>query len=281
MSRITVYESSGGVKNTVVKRIASACGFPYKTQQDFLSKGLEGDIVICAGILGVGGAAIKEAQRQGKTFIYLDYGYFNDSRKGRWWRVHVNSFHAKTWHDYNKGPRRAWRKYDRIAQGPFHPYTKSGNHILVCPPTPAVTEYFGQHDWLDKTLEELKSHTSRPIKVRYKPSVVGVRWEQGMLFNSGETIKTPADTIDQDFKNCWAMVTYNSAMFVDALRRGVPVFSGDACAAHLLENTDLAGIEHPIYKNQAPLFWSLAEQQFTVSEMMQPETWKHILAQHN
>jgi hypothetical protein len=279
MPKIVVYESSGGIKSAVVKKIASACGFPYKTSKDFLHRGIEGDIVICAGILGVGGAVIQEAQRLGKTFIYLDYGYFNDSRKGRWWRVHVNSFHAKTWYDFSKGPKRAWRKYDRIALKPVHPYTKKGNHILVCPPTPAVSEYFGQQDWLDKTLNELKNHTNKPIKVRYKPSVVGVYWQDGMLFNSGETIKTPADTIDNDFTNCWAMVTYNSAMFVDALRRGVPVFSGDACAAHLLENTDLAGIEHPAYKNHMALFWSLAEQQFTVSEMMQPETWKYVLLQ--
>jgi len=281
MTKIVVYESSGGIKNSVVKKISGACGFPYRTQKDFLHRGIEGDIVICAGILGVGGAVIREAQRLGKTFIYLDYGYFSDSRKGRWWRVHVNSFHAKNWYDYSKGPKRTWRKYDRLALKPVHPYTKGGSHILVCPPTPAVSEYFNQQDWLDKTLDELKKHTSRPIKVRHKPSVVGVYWQDGMLFNSGENIKTPADTIDNDFNNCWGMVTYNSAMFVDALRRGVPVFSRDACAAHLLGNTDLAGIEHPKYENQMKLFWSIAEQQFTVSEMMQPETWKYVLAQQS
>ncbi len=277
-SNITVY-SSTGLKDQILKKIARSCGFRYRTVDDFRSKGLEGEIIISIGILGVGGAAIREAQRLGKTFIYLDYAYFKEVRKARWWRVHVNSFHAKSFYDYGLGPKRAWRKYDRLTVKPPRQYTKSGDHILVCPPTPAVAEYFNQHDWLEKTVTELEKYTNRPIRIRHKPSAVGVSWDNDMLFNNGQNVNHPGNSIDEDFRNCWAMVTYNSAMFVDALQRGVPVFSGDACAAHLLGNTDLASIEYPRYPNVMPLFWSLAEQQFTPSELMQSETWKYILRQ--
>lgn len=277
-SNITVY-SSTGQKDQILKKIARSCGFRYRTVDDFREKGLEGEIIISIGILGVGGAAIREAQRLGKTFVYMDYAYFKEVRKARWWRVHVNSFHAQQYYNYALGPKRSWRKYDRIAVKPARPYTRSGEHILVCPPTPAVAEYFDQHDWLDNTLTKLAEHTDRPIRVRHKPSAVGVSWDRGMLYNNGQNVIHPANTIDEDFKNCWAMVTYNSAMFVDSLQRGVPVFSQNACAAHLLGNTDLANIEHPTYGNVNNLFWSLAEQQFTPSELMQSETWKYILRQ--
>lgn len=277
-SNIVVYESTG-IKDTTVRKIARACGFNYRTTDDYMKKGLEGEIAIVVGILGVAGLVIKEAQRQGKKFVYIDYPYFKEARKGRWWRVHVNSFHAQKWYDFAKGPRRGWRKYDRIALPPVMPYKKKGNHILICPPTLAVAEYFEQHAWLDNTINELKKYTNRPIKVRHKPSMVSVVWDKGMLLNAKTNVTYPADTIDQDLTNCWAMVTYNSVMFVDALQRGIPVFSGNACASHLLGNTDLAGIEHPSYQSQMSLFWSLAEQQFTVTELMQPETWKYIFAQ--
>ena len=209
----------------------------------------------------------------------MDYGYFRERRKDRWWRVHVNSFQVSKWFDYNLGPRKSWRKYDRLPVKPFIPYTKKGNHILVCPPTPAVSEYFNQQEWLDKTIEKLKQHTTRPIKIRYKPSVVGVHWENGMLLNDKTTIQTPADTIENDFNNCWAMVTYNSAMCVEALQHGIPVFSGPECASWLLGNTDLAMIENPSYNAQAPWFWSTAEYQYTLSELMQTDTWRYILKQ--
>lgn len=282
---IVFYEASGASKNAFLKRIAASIGCRFKTYQEFLNEGLtDAAYHVVQGILGPSSHIIKEVQRKNKNLIYIDYGYFR-GRAGRhsrntWFRVHVNSFHAKNWYDWNKSRRTNYRKYDRLHLPRFKDWRTQGNHILVCPPTPAVSEFFHQQQWLNKVMIDLKKYTNRPIIVRHKPRAVNVHWEGQMLLNSMTHTEhqEEAPLIDQ-LQNCWAMVTFNSVTAIDGVLAGVPVFSGTECITHLLGNTELSNIEQPVLNAQAPFLWSAAEFQYSKSELMSSAVWQDIIRQ--
>jgi hypothetical protein len=279
---IIFYESSGLTKSKNLERMAKAIGAKYRTYDYFLNHGLDNATYhVVQGILGPSTHIIREAQRSNKKFIYLDYGYFKTRHpRDRWYRVHVNKFHGAQWYNWGLVRRKNFRKFDRMCLKEWKEWTKKGDHILVCPPTPAVTEFFNQHTWLDNTLAQLKTYTDRPIVVRHKPHAVNVHWETQCLVNS-KTVTEHEEKmpLKDQLENCWAMVTYNSVTAIDAVYAGVPVFSGPECITHLLGNTNLVNIENPVYNSQAPFFWSTAEFQYSKSELFNAMTWEDIIRQ--
>ena len=64
-----------------------------------------------------------------------------------------------------------------------------------------------------------------------------------------------------------AVVTNNSSITVKALASGVPVFADSNNCAFPIAGKSLARIEHPVYEDPRPLFYSLAYGQFTAKEM--------------
>lgn len=86
--------------------------------------------------------------------------------------------------------------------------------ILICPPSETMADFF-QIDidqWLAKTINEIKTHTDLPYRVRFKP-----------------TQRAQRTTLVQDLIETKCMVTFNSNAGVEALFHGVPVISHE-CA---------------------------------------------------
>ena len=52
------------------------------------------------------------------------------------------------------------------------PWNKSGEKIIVCPPTEYFVEAHKAYGWLEKTLSELKKYTNRTIIVRKNLNLV-------------------------------------------------------------------------------------------------------------
>ena len=95
------------------------------------------------------------------------------------------------------------------------PWKKDGKNIIVCPPSNAMKEFFGVHDWLDQTLATLKDNTDRPIIVKnkgYNP-IMGRDANGGMVV-TGKDDSKPSGPIDWD--NAYAVVTYNSNISLEA-----------------------------------------------------------------
>ena len=73
--------------------------------------------------------------------------------------------------------------------------------------------------------------------------------------------------LQDDLKDAWAVVTFNSSVAIDAIYQGIPVFCGPECSAYPVGEQNLELIEKPKRTEREPWLWHLAYNQFTLKEM--------------
>ena len=198
---------------------------------------------------------IKECEKHEQEYWFADTPYFgrfdntNLKPNNHYWRICKNRIHAKFIKNCSAD---RFEKFNLKIKD----IRKTGDYILVCPSSPMVNKYLGQDGWLDDTINELKKHTDRPIKIREKP--------RGRGTSGPSEAKVP---IEEELKNAWACVTSVSICAVDAALAGVPVFSHEKSSAKLIASTNLSEIELPPYTYPDTWLYSLAYQQFTPEEI--------------
>ncbi len=112
----------------------------------------------------------------------------------------------------------------------WRPQTKGG-HILLCPPVVGYerTHFFSGVRWVRGIVNQIRGVTTRKIRVRYKP---------------GEKRAT-GRSLAEDLKDCYALVTHDSNVAVEAIMAGVPVFVSGTSPAQVFGNVDIATIIDP------------------------------------
>jgi hypothetical protein len=196
------------------------------------------------GILRGCGEAIKAA----KDYWHIDHGYFFRSSTPEaydgYYRITKNNF----WHD---GLSKC--NSDRFArlkmQGlQLKDWRKTGNHIIVVPPSKYMADHWGMHDWLRDIVAEIKKYTDREIVVSIKN-------------------ETPLERV---LPNAWALVTDHSNAGITALLEGVPtIFTNPA-----RKLGEISEIENPPMDRD--FFYGLAYQQWTLEEIRSGEAWNYL-----
>ena len=192
-----------------------------------------------------------------KPFLFTDMPYFNrwmgDNRDTCHWRVIPDHVHVNP-EIYGKYPNDRFNQLNVTVKD----WRTNGDHILVCPSSPAIERYYGDVNWLEGTLQLLKQHTDRPIRVRHKPRANGT---------SGP--RAAAIPFEEDCKNAWAVVTLASIAAVEAACLGIPVFTHEKGPGGVLANKDLSKIEEPLMADSARTLWlnTLAYYQYTEAEI--------------
>ena len=136
------------------------------------------------------------------------------------------------------------------------PWKKGGKHIVVFPPSWWLCKNLGMRaeDVLQNTIDELKKHTDREIRVRVKK--IGGNYNPVPL--------------QKDLKDCHAVVSYQSSAAAKAIIKGIPSFTitDKYSAAIPMSQTDLSKIETPIYPdNRFEWLCNLANHQFYANEI--------------
>lgn len=213
------------------------------------------------GILRGTNLVYKHCQKNKIDFYYMDRPYWGISRQQPYFLRIVKNDHVKNYIEERPDDRfKATFPYD------LKPYHKNGKKILVCPPTNSIKTFFECESWLDSTLEQLKKNTDREILVREKPyNPEAQLGADGIIHTGGNNSKTSKEKFE--WKDIHAVVTNNSSITVEALANGVPVFTDGNNCAFPIAGKSLARIEHPVYEDPRPLFYSLAYGQFTAKEM--------------
>lgn len=158
------------------------------------------------------------------------------------------------------------------------PYRSNGSHILVCLQRVDGWSMCGVdvQRWLDKTVKRIRSYSNRPIVVRKHP---GDRRQNSLTFSKDYTISTSPSILD-DFKNCWATVTYNSSPGVASLITGVPVFVTDPVPQQSqtwpICNTDLSQIENPLMPDRQEWIDSVCQSHWNDDEVASGEAWRFL-----
>ena len=171
-----------------------------------------------------------------------------------YWRLIPNDIHANKIQDY---------PIDRAnALGiKLKDWRKNGQHILIAPSSDTVTRFVvdpntSDQSWVQQVINQLSKITDRPLRVRYKPRK-GKR--------SGPMVETTS--VNDDLKNCWAVVTSSSIVGVQAAISGIPVFSHPQGPAAPVATFDLAMIEKPRMPERQAWLNTLTYRQFTKAEM--------------
>ncbi len=140
------------------------------------------------------------------------------------------------------------------------PWQKDGKHILLCPSSGKVQcrierrNNLEEDEWLNTTIQEIKKHTDRPIKIKRKK-----------------------DTKQIDFTDCFLCVTFVSMAAVEAVKAGVPSLCHPASCAAPVSTTDLAQVESPIYPdNRDQLIETFLLNQFNAQETKNGTAWEFI-----
>ena len=214
-------------------------------------------------IRGLGGGSRKALQlcnETGRTFYYIDTGYFGNYKNKYIHRVtknHVQYQGDILYRDNDRAKRFGW-KYKKFTPG---------KSILVCPPSDKVMNYFGLKldEWMAETIATIKKRSDRPIIIRQKPT---------------RTDRVSTNTIQQALsQNIHCLVTYNSIAAIEAMMEGKPAIAVGPNAASAICETSLDNIENPKvpYKEEMDAFMHhIAYCQFTVDEMKNGYAWRTI-----
>ena len=190
---------------------------------------------------------------------HIKHSYFlkNGNHSDPWYRVVKNGFVIDKITDTNdKRYLELKATYPDDNELEIKPWNKSGNHILVFPPSHWLCHMIGVDaiKMLEDTIEKLKQHTDREIRVRVKKL-------------GGQYNPVP---LEKDFENAHAVVSFQSSAAVKAVTKGIPSFTMmDKHSAVLpMSQSDLSKIETPIYPdNRYEWLCNLANHQFLSSEI--------------
>lgn len=236
--------------------------------EDFLDNGLpNADLVIISGILRGSGLVYKECVRQKKDFLFIDHAYFLKGYEGvNWMRVTKNR-HAFGPNLINKPSLR----FQQYFEGKYKLEPWKGNkhgHVLVLPPTNAISWLFDAHDWEKTIVDRLKAVTDRPIKIRAKPEDPIVDDRGNLIWM--QTNDSKDIPLSEDIASAHAVVVYNSNSVIEAVRQGVPAICEEHCAAYPI-SFKLEDLADPSKFTREPprqqLFNDLAYSQFTRAEL--------------
>jgi hypothetical protein len=203
-------------------------------------KNLVGEIPVIAGLEIESMAKIKQCQKDGRPFIFLDHAYFERGYQYGNFRVCVGGVYESRLLEVPS---------DRV-RTELKPW-RQGREVLVLVPSERVCEAIGaSKSWAQETLEEVKRYTSRPVRLKAK----GDKW--------------PTDI------HC--VVSLASVAEVEMAVSGVPCFTSEHSPASQISEKDFSKIETPIYPDREPWLRSLSYSQWNVGEMAVGQTIRHL-----
>lgn len=159
-------------------------------------------MVIVHGVLRGNADVINQAIDRQIPWAYMDNGYLSTYK-----RVILNATAPITM--------REGRRFE-IKHGTLPWRGGTGENILVLPPSPPYMEAFGESakDFLNHCAHNINLYTDRNIIVRAKPA-------------KGRKAKP----WDEQLKDAYCVVTWGSALALDAMNKGVPTISLGWCPA--------------------------------------------------
>lgn len=186
---------------------------------------------------------IPHAVKKGRAYYHLDNGYWRPARGGAagYYRVCYRSMTPVLLDD----PVRARGKY--MGDG-MRPWRTVGRHVLLAVPG----RHFGlalgidNDAWTATAEARIRQHTDRPIRVRPRDCL---------------------RALEDDLRDCWALVTHSSNVATDAVALGIPVFVEPTSPAAPVGSLDLADLERPRMPAREEWWSSLMSQQFSLQEM--------------
>ena len=158
----------------------------------------DAELISVHGVKRGNDTLIQQATQTNTPWLYMDNGYF-----GKYKRVVVNATAPITFREGRRFEHNTELKPWRGGQG---------EHIIVLPPSYPYMDTFGCHDFLNHVAHNVNLYTDRDVIIRAKPA-------KGRI----------AKPWEEQIENAYAVITWGSALALDAMIRGVPTISLGWC----------------------------------------------------
>lgn len=174
-----------------------------------------------------------------------------------------------------------WQQISRDLNLSLKDWRTAGNHILLCTQRNGGWSMNGLDvmTWVEQTVRTLRKYTDRPIIVRGHPGDKNARTYLKPSKNSFWTLSRNERIVD-DFRNAWAVVTYNSSPGVAAAIEGIPVFVTDPTPqisqAYEVANINLKDIENPAMPERLSWVEKLSMCHWKFEELSSGVAWAHM-----
>lgn len=198
---------------------------------------------------------------KGARFIVAENGYLRDAQGGPYVALGLGGHNGA-----GQPARRAPERWRRLGVD-VKPWRKTGDHILLCPSRGLPTGSEPQPDgWIEATIAELRRSSDRKVRVRWHPG----NWK----------VNAPAVPIEDDLRNAWACVIWNSVAGVKALIEGVPViYTAKDWICASAAGRRLGDIEWPQTPDRTEALERLAGSQWTLPEIASGEALRNVLGE--
>jgi hypothetical protein len=224
------------------------------------------------------------ANKQNKHTIIVDSNLFNYKDKSHpihYLRYSLDGVFPTTGNYFWDSPDPLrWKQISKDLGIYLRDWRTNGNHILICTQRNGGWSMKGLNvsQWLEKTVDEIKKYSDRPIVVRGHP---GDKMASTYLkTNPGKYTVSTNESILQDFFNAWAVITYNSTPGVAASIEGIPAFITDpipqTSQTYPVGNYDLSKLENPELKDRKEWIERLSMCHWNFDELSSGKTWSHM-----
>ena len=150
------------------------------------------------------------------------------------------------------------------------PWREHGDHIVLCGQVPwdASVQHIEFVKWAQETANIILGMSDRDIVYRSHPlaktpTPYGARTSQNYW-------------LEDDLKNCWCVVTFNSNSGVEAVMSGVPAVAMDEGSMLKEVANTLGEVPNPRLPDREQWLNNLTYAQWTPEEMGRGEAWAHL-----
>jgi len=227
---------------------------------------------------------IDSQKKIGKQTLTVDsnlFLYLDKSNSSNYLRFSLNDVFPTTGNYFTKTifPER-WQQIKKDYNIDLQPWRSQGEHILICLQRNGGWSMKGKPiiEWFDWVIKNLRSYTTRPIIVRGHPGDRKFNLDQ--LIWKYRVKKSKNELLQDDLKNAWACITYNSSPGVASAIEGIPVFVTDPVPqdsqAFDICNTDLKFIESPLLPDRQEWIEKIAMCHFNFTDLKNGIAWNII-----
>ena len=221
--------------------------------------------VLWAGRMRSNKVIYDRCRQSGTAVLIIEVG---NLRRGETWRIsldHINNL-GKFGNDTNLNPTRPETlgvKLQPISA------TRRGEILIACQHQESL-QWQGMpamKDWVADTIEKIKQHTHRRIRVRYHPRSAFPFKQSGVEVERPTRIPDTYDDFDI-FYNYHCVVNHNSGPAVQAAINGVPVLCDQSSLAADL-SIKWSELDNPYVPDRTEWFLKLCHIEWTVDEIRQ------------
>jgi hypothetical protein len=277
-ARVAIYRVIGRLRSRLVAEALEMgfrnLGIGYTTILDTDYTGPCADFAVFYGYEGNTPRIMKEYMDAGRTVVFIDLGYFERRKGGRYRGYHKVAINARHPTAYIKKMMRMGLP-KRSYQGPsIQPWKTNGQNILVAGMSARAAESIGYDpgEWERGIIRRIKmQYPHLSIIYRSKPT-----WLEAKPLTFAEFELGASCSIGKSLENTKVLVTRHSNTAIDALVYGVPVYCEDGVAYPLSMHT-IDKLEDPDYpENREEWLNALAWCQFEIPEIESGFMWDFL-----